>query len=377
MLKQILLILLVLVTLCLWIAPGQAISAGGCTGITSPSNVTASQSFTVNVTERPNSWIVLNIEQGGYGKYRASLNGKTDSNGRVSFTVGPLAEGGYYFTNEVYELNPDGTKGKFVTACNVGPLTTVTKTPTSTGGCTIDNPPSAGKTTFQVSLKGNPDSVYFLRAYDGSFYSRGTAQSTDSNGNTTFTLGPFADGSYLFEAVKYSTKPDGTLDQQIGPWCKTTSPTVLNNNTANDKKYSCRISGGQGSCNEDTYGRYLDVSACRSVCNDQPIKATPRNPIYLCLFASCPTALGDIATDPGGFIAFFLRLALMFAGLAIILVLIVIGYRVLTSQGDPEQLQSAKELATSLFAGVLLIIFSLVLLQAIGVDILGLPGFSR
>jgi hypothetical protein len=48
----------------------------------------------------------------------------------------------------------------------------------------------------------------------------------------------------------------------------------------------------------------------------------------------------------------------------------------MTSQGDPEKVKEARESITAAVAGLLVIIFSIVLLQLITVDILHLPGFK-
>jgi hypothetical protein len=46
------------------------------------------------------------------------------------------------------------------------------------------------------------------------------------------------------------------------------------------------------------------------------------------------------------------------------------------SQGNPEQVKGAREQLTAAIIGLLFIIFSLVILQIIGVNILKIPGFG-
>ncbi len=76
-----------------------------------------------------------------------------------------------------------------------------------------------------------------------------------------------------------------------------------------------------------------------------------------------------------GFLEFVLKWAFFASGGIIVLMVIATGYTLLTSQGNPEKLQAAKENIVALFSGLILIAFSLVLLQTIGADILKLPTF--
>jgi hypothetical protein len=63
-------------------------------------------------------------------------------------------------------------------------------------------------------------------------------------------------------------------------------------------------------------------------------------------------------------------------GIAILLI-IISGYRLMVSQGNPEGIKSAREQLTAAIIGLLFVIFALVFLEVIGVNILGLPGFSH
>jgi len=47
----------------------------------------------------------------------------------------------------------------------------------------------------------------------------------------------------------------------------------------------------------------------------------------------------------------------------------------MTSQGDQEKIKAARERITSAIIGFLFLVFSLVLLEIIGVNILRIPGF--
>lgn len=88
------------------------------------------------------------------------------------------------------------------------------------------------------------------------------------------------------------------------------------------------------------------------------------------------TALGCIPTDPSLFIGKLLTFGVALAGGIAFLLILLGGFQILTSAGNPEQLQAGQELVSSAVSGLLLIIFSVFLLKLIGVDILGIPSFK-
>ena len=88
------------------------------------------------------------------------------------------------------------------------------------------------------------------------------------------------------------------------------------------------------------------------------------------------TALGSLLTDPQQFVRSLLALLLSLSGGIALLLIIRSGYTLISSRGDPEKIGHAKEILTSAIIGLLFIIFSLVILEVIGVDILRLPGFE-
>lgn len=91
----------------------------------------------------------------------------------------------------------------------------------------------------------------------------------------------------------------------------------------------------------------------------------------------CDTALGHFQTGPESFIKMIFGILLSLSGGIAVLLIIISGYRLMTSQGNPEKIQAAREQLTSAIIGLVFIIFSLSILQIIGVDILKIPGFSR
>jgi len=92
---------------------------------------------------------------------------------------------------------------------------------------------------------------------------------------------------------------------------------------------------------------------------------------------SVNTALGPIRTDVAGLTKSLFGILLGLAGGVALLLIIAAGDQMMTSQGNPEKVKEARERLTSAIVGLLFIIFSVTILQIIGIDILHLPGFSR
>lgn len=90
------------------------------------------------------------------------------------------------------------------------------------------------------------------------------------------------------------------------------------------------------------------------------------------------TAIGCVRSDPTSFIRdVVFRLGIGLAGTLALLCIMYGAFSMQISQGNPEKLKKAQELITSCIMGLILIIFSVFILRFIGLDILGLPGFSR
>jgi hypothetical protein len=91
---------------------------------------------------------------------------------------------------------------------------------------------------------------------------------------------------------------------------------------------------------------------------------------------TCNTAIGEISTDPQDFIKDILALVLSLAGGILLILIIVNGFKLMTSQGDPEKIKDAREGIIAAITGLLLIIFSLVILRILLVNVLNIPGFG-
>ncbi len=94
--------------------------------------------------------------------------------------------------------------------------------------------------------------------------------------------------------------------------------------------------------------------------------------------ASCGTwtSLGCIPNDPANLVGWILGLGSGIAGgIAFLLILFGAGQIVL-SGGVPEKIAAGKEIITSAVIGLVFIFVSVLVLQIIGVKILGIPGWS-
>lgn len=89
------------------------------------------------------------------------------------------------------------------------------------------------------------------------------------------------------------------------------------------------------------------------------------------------SAIGPIDTDPVKFATKIFAIILSLAGGIALVLIMISGYQLMTSQGDPEKVKAAQEMLTSAIVGLLFIIFSLVILQIIGVDLLKIPGLEH
>lgn len=86
------------------------------------------------------------------------------------------------------------------------------------------------------------------------------------------------------------------------------------------------------------------------------------------------TAIGCIPVldTKEAFLSFVLKWAVGVGGGIAFLLIIYAGFIIMTSAGNPERLKAGQELLTSAISGLILLIFSVVILKIIGVDILGL-----
>lgn len=94
--------------------------------------------------------------------------------------------------------------------------------------------------------------------------------------------------------------------------------------------------------------------------------------------AAVSTGLGiNIGTDPPGFIKSIFGLILSLSGGIAVFLIMRAGFKILMSKGNQEELNEGREQLAAAIVGLLFIIFSLVILQVVGVDLLHIPGFGK
>jgi len=119
--------------------------------------------------------------------------------------------------------------------------------------------------------------------------------------------------------------------------------------------------------------------ACELISTSPTPTPIPSAPIITpCPEGDCiNTALGLIPIKPAGLVSRLFSLLLGLSGGIALILIMISGYSLMTSGANAEAVQGAKETLTSAIVGLLFIIFSLVILEVIGVDILKIPGLGR
>lgn len=88
------------------------------------------------------------------------------------------------------------------------------------------------------------------------------------------------------------------------------------------------------------------------------------------------TSVGCIPTTSDGIISAFMRIGIGMAGGVALLMILASAFMFATSEGEPKRTSEAKEILTHAIVGLLFIIFSVTLLEFIGVKLFRLPEFG-
>lgn len=98
----------------------------------------------------------------------------------------------------------------------------------------------------------------------------------------------------------------------------------------------------------------------------------------LCEGTGINTAIGCINVLGGrdAFLGQLLGWAIGVGGGIAFLLIVYAGFMIMTSSGNPERLKAGQELLTSAISGIILLVFSVLVLNLIGVKILNLGQFG-
>lgn len=146
-----------------------------------------------------------------------------------------------------------------------------------------------------------------------------------------------------------------------------------------------------------------DYAPDKAICDSMDSNACKNSSPFPCIYAptSTPTPVPASTSTPGSanilcngdngintaigcipinntndLIGFILKWAIGIGGGIAFLLTIYAGFMIMTSSGNPERLKAGQELLTSAIAGLIMLIFSVFILEIIGVKILQIPGFG-
>lgn len=151
---------------------------------------------------------------------------------------------------------------------------------------------------------------------------------------------------------------DDTTGEKIGTKDCSLKPKLGTNITECDVTFSVPLESG-----EHKFSAVLVSSPTSSPTSGQ-------NP---CVGGICNTALGNISTDPTTFVGRILRIATGLAGGLALILMVTGSIRVLTSSGDQQRLAAGRDMIVAAIAGLLFLIFSVLILKFIGVKIIDIP----
>lgn len=197
--------------------------------------------------------------------------------------------------------------------------------------------------------------------------------------NQTLDCACSADNSFV---CKGQGKDDNGKDYTI--YCKNSAAKCI---AGKDKSLVLDNDSGEVKVkgkNKD-FDQNLKMKTAKGVtCGIPPSPSEPPPPSPPCIQGgwtggnckSLVTGLGELQTDPSGFTTRVFAILLSFSGGIALLLIIRAGYLLMTSQGKPNQVQEGRDQLIAAIIGLVFLIFSMVLLQVIGFDILRIPGIQ-
>ena len=254
----------------------------------------------------------------------------------------PSPENGYYRTNALDSYCTNNGLGRY---CCVDPNAILTSTPTPPATPTVGGPPTATPAPCEFqSEESNTTSICIdTTAAQGT---QSTCNDYGFKNGSAYTESKVGDGYcqknhghnficcvFAGTAIQATaTAGAGSGSGSLPPTAAITLPTIV-----------CSTPGTNGSCN------------------------------------GIQTGVGLISTDAAKFINSIFTIILSISGGIALILIIVSGYQLSLSSGNPEKVKEAQGMLTAAIVGFIFIIFSVAILQIIGVDILGsiLPTFGK
>lgn len=129
-----------------------------------------------------------------------------------------------------------------------------------------------------------------------------------------------------------------------------------------EKKTSCEAVNPKNICNSIPEGK--ERAACNACKNKKPEEG---GGVY--------TAIGCIPKQGDQLILALARVGIGLLGGVLLVIILAAAFKLTTSRGEPKAFEEGKSLLTAGITGALFILFSMVILETIGVNILKIPGF--
>ncbi len=181
---------------------------------------------------------------------------------------------------------------------------------------------------------------------------------------STFNLGPLAAGEYKFMIVDANILGRSTYCEYAFNVC-----------APGDERCSltqATIKGAEKTADKTPIDDF-------NYCNQVPV-GEQRTACMACVGNDAGehiyTAVGCLQLSQTGLVADLIRLLLGIAGGVALLAILLSAFTFSTSQGDSNKVKRAKEMMTAAVSGLFFIIFSVIVLNFIGVQILRIPGLG-
>lgn len=239
------------------------------------------------------------------------------------------------------------------------------------GTCKITFGPPEGKRDFSINDKPIQAYVYTNNLKDDMTYWLAGNALGKSN------PAPFK-GKEGMEGIK-TFNLNGENSFGLGAYTLTVSTIISGTTTGGNvcsERFNVTVGGGTGGGG----GTVFQPKGCECT-GVTKAEECPKEKVFIEGQGCCQsldTGIGCIPTEPGGFVSFMFKYLLGFSGMIAFFLILAAGFQILTSAGNPEKLQAGQQLLTAAVIGVMVLVFSIVILQIIGTNILGgLPGFPE